>query len=309
MKTYEQLLEEAKLREEERESGLGIADFVGGLGGAISGRGTSANDSSFSNIYKNIKSQETGRVKEHSEALRQQEKDKREADLFDPNSDRSKAFRGIIEKNFPDVAKSYAANWNNVSAADQDSIFRPLQLKENIESRKENARILSQQRNDAAQLRKDEKTEKEQKKVDESTYRYNILKQNAENLKKSVSDVGTFEMFGDESAKQDSIVYQMAVDYAKLVDPDSVAREGEVAAAQKYMLPFKQGMGLTTSNSTASKQIDNYVKSLDERLNARNSAKGMQSSKTVIKKQYSPSQNKTKITYSDGSEEIQEGNK
>jgi len=69
--------------------------------------------------------------------------------LYDPNSERSKAFRGIIEKKFPDVAKSYGDNWNQVSAIDQDSIFRPLQLKENIESRKQQAQMSSQSRKDS----------------------------------------------------------------------------------------------------------------------------------------------------------------
>lgn len=103
----------------------------------------------------------------------------------------------------------------------------------------------------------------------ETLYRYNALKQNAQELKDIVKEYGTFELFGDAESKMDSKIYQMAVDYAKLVDPDSVAREGEVAAAQKYMLPFRKNMGASTKNETALKQIDNYLKDLDSRLMAR----------------------------------------
>jgi hypothetical protein len=107
----------------------------------------------------------------------------------------------------------------------------------------------------------------------ETNYRYNSLVQNAEELKELVRKHGTVNTFGDVGAKMDSKIYQMAVDYAKMVDPDSVAREGEVAAAQKYMLPFRNSGGLTTRNATAIKQIENYISDLNNRVEARNLAK------------------------------------
>ncbi len=111
----------------------------------------------------------------------------------------------------------------------------------------------------------------------ESDYRYNKLNTNAQELKdtilgnkeKGTKGVGTFEMFGDKGSSMDSKIYQMAVDFAKLVDPDSVAREGEVAAAKKYMLPVRDWGGMGTSNETAGKMIDNYIADLDSRLAAR----------------------------------------
>ncbi|RPJ31420.1 MAG: hypothetical protein EHM35_12180 [Planctomycetaceae bacterium] len=47
------------------------------------------------------------------------------------------------------------------------------------------------------------------------------------------------QYFGDPeaAAKLGSLPYQMAIAYAKLVDPASVAREGEVTAAKKYLIP------------------------------------------------------------------------
>lgn len=114
------------------------------------------------------------------------------------------------------------------------------------------------------------KIAEQQNKVEESTYRKNILQQNAAKLKQLIKDYGTFELTGPQSESMDSLIYQMAVDYAKLVDPESVAREGEVAAAQKYMLPVK---GLTVRNDTAVQLIDNYVRDLDARTLAREQAK------------------------------------
>jgi hypothetical protein len=108
----------------------------------------------------------------------------------------------------------------------------------------------------------------------EVAYRYNSLKQKAADLKALVQKHGTNVMTGPEGTEMDRAIYQMAVDYAKLVDPDSVAREGEVAAAQKYMLPFREYGGLTTSNDTAVSQIDGYVADLDKRLAAKEAATG-----------------------------------
>ena len=116
---------------------------------------------------------------------------------------------------------------------------------------------------------KDAGDQKTQRSKEEATYRYNMLKTNAAKLKDLVSRYGTFELVGPESAKMDSIIYQMAVDFAKMVDPDSVASEGEVAAAQKYMLAFRDMGGLTTRNDTAISMIDNYMEDLKNRMQAR----------------------------------------
>lgn len=107
----------------------------------------------------------------------------------------------------------------------------------------------------------------------EANYRYISLKNSGEQLRNLVETEGTASFTGPQAAQMDSLIYQMAVDYAKLVDPESVAREGEVASAQKYMLPFRENGGLTTKNSTAKAQIDSYLKGLDARLAARDAAK------------------------------------
>lgn len=70
----------------------------------------------------------------------------------------------------------------------------------------------------------------------------NVANSMLDDLEKTIKDKGTFELgFGSDaaqgaSAKLDAIPYQLAITYAKIVDPNSVAREGEVAAAQKYLI-------------------------------------------------------------------------
>ncbi len=121
-----------------------------------------------------------------------------------------------------------------------------------------------------------EKTEKETK------YRYDNLKSNAQKLRSLVSEHGTTEVTGSAGPEMDRLIYEMAIDYAKLVDPDSVAREGEVAAAQKYMLPVRNEMmgvkGAGIRNETALQAIGNYEKALDDRLKSR----GLTPTETVV---------------------------
>lgn len=216
-------------------------------------------------------------------------KDAEIADDRDPNSMRSQIARSVAMK-FGGSKIIPTDKLSTMSAADINK-HMPF-LKDAYEadvaaqSRKDTLAATNAQRKlDQANkdrdyaLREREFSQKQVKPADakadnEVAYRYNALKQNAADLKALVGQHGTNVMFGPEGDQMDSKIYQMAVDYAKLVDPESIAREGEVAAAQKYMLPFRNWAGLGTSNSTATSQIDNYLTDLDKRLAAREKATG-----------------------------------
>ena len=82
-------------------------------------------------------------------------------------------------------------------------------------------------------------------------------------LSDAIKKYGTFEIASPEgSAQLGQLPYQMAIAYAKTVDPSSVAREGEVSAAQKYLIPI----GLTTRNETALKAAESFKKDIEERV-------------------------------------------
>lgn len=69
----------------------------------------------------------------------------------------------------------------------------------------------------------------------------------------------------DAHAKLGQLPYQLAILTAKIVDPATAAREGEVAAAQKYLLPA----GWFTNNSTTLAAIDNLRNTFKQYGNAR----------------------------------------
>jgi hypothetical protein len=77
----------------------------------------------------------------------------------------------------------------------------------------------------------------------------------ADTLAEAINKYGTFETYNSEgSAVLKQLPYQMAISYAKLVDPNSVAREGEVASAEKYLIP----LGLFTREDTAKAALKNF---------------------------------------------------
>lgn len=93
-------------------------------------------------------------------------------------------------------------------------------------------------------------------------------------LEKSIKRSGTWEssVVGnkEDAANMDGLPYQLAITYAKIVDPGSVAREGEVAAAQKYLIE----LGPMANRAKVLKQINNMRATIAEYNNARNDAKG-----------------------------------
>lgn len=92
-------------------------------------------------------------------------------------------------------------------------------------------------------------------------------------LEKSVKRSGTWESrFGEteDAANFDGIPYQLAITYAKIVDPDSVAREGEVAAAQKYLIE----LGPTASRKKVLEQIKHMRETINSYGETRGAVKG-----------------------------------
>lgn len=71
-------------------------------------------------------------------------------------------------------------------------------------------------------------------------------------------------------AALEQIPYQLAIMHAKIADPNSVAREGEVAAAQKYMLPS----GFLTSNAMTLASLDGLENTFKGYAAARRKARG-----------------------------------
>jgi hypothetical protein len=84
----------------------------------------------------------------------------------------------------------------------------------------------------------------------------------ADNVKSLINDKGTFETLGPHNQILSQKIDSIAIDAAKLFDPQSVARDSEVAAFRKML--FEPG-SLTTSNDTALGTVDSFKKLVEDR--------------------------------------------
>lgn len=95
-----------------------------------------------------------------------------------------------------------------------------------------------------------------------------------DDLEKAIDEAGTGEVgvpfASNRKAKAvfEAVPYQLAITYAKLVDPNSVAREGEVEATKKYLL----SIGLTSSSEEAKAKLNHLRKTIKRYEVARGSS-------------------------------------
>jgi len=92
----------------------------------------------------------------------------------------------------------------------------------------------------------------------------NAARRYAKELKDAIARSGTYETrFGnaDDAATLNQNPYLMAIAMAKVLDPGSVAREGEVNAAKKFLVP----LGMTESSDVSLKSIDKLLNDLNIR--------------------------------------------
>lgn len=98
----------------------------------------------------------------------------------------------------------------------------------------------------------------------------NVLRE-VDALKKMIADKGTWEARGAHNKILEQKLQSIAIDAAKLFDPDSVAREGEVALQRKAL--FDPGLG--TRNETAIDALDAYAEMMKSRLGEAYRARGI----------------------------------
>lgn len=131
-----------------------LAEAAQRLGAAIAGVST---DTSF---YDKLRTQAKKAESDIVDA-RKESDERLKSDLtrkkMDPNSEESKRFRELVKSTMPTIAKAYGENFSLLSAADKDSVLDFGKMREQIEARKEQARILSANREDIRAERQYEK--------------------------------------------------------------------------------------------------------------------------------------------------------
>lgn len=210
----------------------------------------------------------------------------------DPSSQASIAFRKMIEANFPKIAQTYGDSWQNVTAADQDRIFKPLELKEQMDMRRQQAAILAGTKQDAKDEKRNdrelqlavpgyERTGEVLPKAEEAA-KLRVAAANAEQLnsklrrmKDLVKQYGSFEYGGEGGTEMESLateiqllskspeMYQLGV----LTGPD-------LSLLQKIASDPSSASSLFSRDSSRQKQIDSQIKSISDKLSSVTKASG-----------------------------------
>lgn len=98
------------------------------------------------------------------------------------------------------------------------------------------------------------------------------IQRNIDAVERLVREEGTYNALGSHNKEIMSKIYEIAIDTAKLADPNSVAREAEVAAVQKFALfepsPFIR-------DETALNLLESFRKSAANRLRTAYEVRGI----------------------------------
>lgn len=131
----------------------GVSKMIQGL--SRMGGGQIDDNADFYNQYRRYQLEKPQQELENK--IKQRNYD-RMLKMDDPNSSESKNFRKALESMSygQELKRLYGSDWEKVSANDKDTIYDVIRTKENIEAKKEQARILSQQRSDNLEEKKRE---------------------------------------------------------------------------------------------------------------------------------------------------------
>ena len=202
--TYDQ---DAQKSYDEGKSKAATGNFFSDIGDVVAGNKVGSGDAYFQNAEKKAKENSLGKIADDRNNYVKNivdsgniKKVERENNLSDASSKESQTFRKIIESKFPDVVKAYGDSWNDVSAQDQDSIFKPLQLKEQVEARKEAARLSAGNQREARDQREYDKQVKNDEKMQSLQTPFGLAStaDDAKQLKESYVSKNNFDKKLDE---------------------------------------------------------------------------------------------------------------
>lgn len=105
--------------------------------------------------------------------------------------------------------------------------------------------------------------------------RYNNIKEQIGQIKAQVEKSGTYDLTGPHNALLEQRLTSIATDMAKLVDPNSVARESEVEAFKKMLFSPSAWM----QNKTALGVLDGFDQMVDQRIDNAYRVRGLEGSR------------------------------
>lgn len=120
-------------------------------------------------------------------------------------------------------------------------------------------------------------TGERQKAIDDVESATRNIRDNLAKAKAIVEKSGTFEMTGTDQVELERALSMVATDSARLKDPGSTVREGELEVAKKEI--GLKGGELLLRNNTAQKLLDSFEKSIEDRRRNAYRARGLEAPK------------------------------
>lgn len=106
------------------------------------------------------------------------------------------------------------------------------------------------------------KQEAKKKSINEIEQRRRDIEDNLSTLEKMIKNKGTYETFGSHNQDMERLTDQIATDMAKLMDPESVARPGEVELVKRGLVQ----PGFKNTNNTALDVLKNFRGEVNRRV-------------------------------------------
>lgn len=165
----------AKTEADERNSDLGWAQFAAGVGNSLARRDPGEVNSTFDKIRERNKDETIGEFNRQKASAISDIDVKNKTDLNDPNSQKSKLLQSVVAKYYPNAFSKEEIL--TLTAADQDAVMKPLELKAKIDARKDEVtqlnanralqrEMMTSNRNEVLQEKRDQKAKLSDKQIE-----------------------------------------------------------------------------------------------------------------------------------------------
>lgn len=323
--------QDAQNQYDERTSGLNTANLFSNIGDVIAGNKVGSANDYFSGLKKQAKDDTLGKIENDKKSyMANAEFNNKQAD-FDPSSSKSVAFRNTLKNQFPSLAAAYGDSFDSIAAGDMESIMNPLRLKETVEARKESARLMSQQHNDAKREKADEKLQALQ-----TPFGTANTPDDAKQLKEAFESKKNFDgkiqelidlrtKYGGEMMNREAVARGEQLSKDLLLEYKNMAKLGVLSKADEDIInaiipadPLKfswiPGQDPIMNNMKKFKEDSDKDFATRTATRTRAGTKELQSGnpleqkpeKTIVKTQVNTKTGQTRVVYSDGSIEIQQ---
>lgn len=274
---------------EGKSRGTLVAQAFGGLGDIIAGRGPS------SAPYEAARQKLEGKVSDFDkqkqaaygdlfqkeklgEMKSKQEIEARENDPMSPESMVAKeaakrmGYSGDIESLTASQFKRFSPAFEKIYSIEQKKLAR----QDALAARAQERQMAGAAKVQAEEMKKEEKKlasdEKLKAGMQEIESRRRNIVDNLDKLDEQIKKYGTYELTGPQNEQMMKMVTDVATDVAKLMDPQSVAREGEVKLIADTLVQPTLGM----SNETARALIRDFKSSVQDRVKTAYDVRGLE---------------------------------